>query len=114
MQDCCPCCGHIIEGAELKVSLEFNTLIHGSRAIALKAKECELVYALHKAWPHSLPTSRIIHAVWGSVDIPTDMRVRNLVHTTRKPLSEIGYTIRYIQVGKYRLERIQHMAKKLR
>ena len=108
MADLCPCCGQIIKGADLKVSMEFNTVICGSTALAVTPKECEIIFVLQKAWPHGVTQPRLISEVWGhaAIEEPT---VRNTVYTARKKLNTIGYSIRALRSRGYRIERLGAM-----
>lgn len=108
MSDVCPCCGQIIAGASLKVSMEFNTVIHGSTALEVTPKECEMIFVLWKCWPHGIPQSRLAQRVWGH-EGPPETAIRNLVYNSRKKLNTIGFTIRAIRNRGYRLERLGAM-----
>lgn len=110
MSDICPCCGQLIKGADLKVSMEFNTVICGDRALKLTPKQCEIVYVLQRAWPHTLPTSRLISQVWGHAEVD-DPTVRNTIYTARKRLKTIDYTIRATHSRGYRIERLRMMSR---
>lgn len=106
MADLCPACGAVIQQSPLKVSLEFNVVICGDRALAMTPKEAEVIFSLHKTWPHTMTNSRLILAVWGR-DTPEEGTVRNTIYTARLKLKSVGWTIRATQKRGYRLERIQ-------
>ena len=103
--DTCPCCGHSIDSPSLKVSLDFNTLISGNTALEVPPKICEFIFALQKAWPHTLPFSRANHAVWGH-EGGAEGSLRNLAYSARKILNTLGYTVRASIKRGYRLERL--------
>jgi DNA-binding winged helix-turn-helix (wHTH) protein len=111
MSDICPCCGAIIAGADLKVSMDFNTVICGSTALEVTPKECEIIFVLWKCWPHGIPQERLIQRVWGH-EGHAESGVWNIVYNARKKLNTIGYTIRAIRNRGYRLERLGAMSRK--
>jgi len=102
----CPCCGQPISNSDLKVSVEFNTLIYGARALEVPPHVCELVYALNAAWPRPVLPARIIHAVWGHGGA-AEGSMRNLVYQARQYVEQIGFTIRPNRTRGYRLERLR-------
>lgn len=111
MSNTCPCCGQSIADSTLRVSLEFNVVIHGSTALDVTPKECEIIHVLQAAWPNTLPTERLVSRVWGRSSNVNEESMRNLVYNARRKLNTIDFTIRAVRNRGYRLERLGHMSR---
>ena len=98
----CPCCGGQIKDAKLKVSLEFNTVICGDRAIEVTPTQAEIIFVLKKHFPDVVARERLILAVWGQEGIGDNV-LRTLIYVTRKILLQVGYTISASTGNGYRL-----------
>ena len=98
----CPCCGGQIKDAKLKVSLEFNTIICGDKAIEVTPTQAEIIFVLKKNFPDFVPRERLILAVWGQAGIDDNV-LRTMIYGTRKVLLQIGYTISASTGNGYRL-----------
>lgn len=108
MGDFCPCCGQVLKGDNgFSVSLEFNTVIVGERALRLGPKEAEITFALKKAWPGRLTKQRLIAQVWGAGSDVEDGTMRNTVFNTNKKLKRLGWIVRGVMKSGYKLEKIK-------
>ena len=98
----CPCCGGSIKDAKLKISLEFNTIICGDKAIVVQPVQAELLFVLRKHFPKNVHKEILVPAVWGSKEVD-DTAVRTMVYTARKVIEPLGWTIGHSSNRGYRL-----------
>lgn len=99
----CPCCGQMLHALDLRVSLEFNVVIIGDRAVKMSAKQTEVAYALWKAFPNILNKSRLIAQVWGANSNIDEASMRNTIYQVRKKLQPHKWTIQGVILRGYRM-----------
>ena len=105
----CPCCGQrFTADIPMQISMEFNTLILGERAIKLHPKQIEILHVLKEAWPRKLKKEQLITRVWGSFSDASDGTVRTTIFKTNQRIRAFGYVIRFggDKSSGYRLEKI--------
>ena len=100
----CPCCGQAIKDANFKVSLEFNTVIVGDRALEVTPTQAEIIFILRQHYPANVHKTRIMLKLWGA-EQRSDQGLRSLLYQTRKQLEKIGYTILNSTTQGYRLSK---------
>lgn len=63
----CPCCGHAVDGEQILISLDRNTLVFREHEIRLAPKQAEIAHELVRAMPGVISADRLIARVWGGL-----------------------------------------------
>jgi DNA-binding response OmpR family regulator len=89
----CPCCGGETD-RPFVIDLSANVISCGGKTVRLRPQIAEMLYALAREYPKTVPYARIIGAVWGinEPQRPLD-QLRVLASYARPDLAPLGLSI---------------------